>query len=123
MPGVAIKCASGASRHRRKREPPKGISDAESAFGVGRADRLFRFCGLPSLGGGFFGGVFLIHFDVHGFPAANAHQHAVGVLDGIHMSIMVFDHFDRGAHLFGKDINVHSLAKPECGVGVAEAIG
>ena len=38
LAGVPIKCASGASENRRKREPPKSISDAESAFEVGRAD-------------------------------------------------------------------------------------
>ncbi len=38
LAGVPIKCASGAPSHRRKREPPKSISDAESAFEVGRTD-------------------------------------------------------------------------------------
>jgi hypothetical protein len=123
LAGVPIKCASGTSEHRRKRKTPKGISDAESAFEVGRANRLFRFCRLSRVGGGFFNVAFGIHVGVHGLPSANAHQHAVGVLDGIHMAIMVLDHLDRGAHLFGQNIDVHALAKPEGGVGVAEAIG
>ena len=38
LTSVPIKCASGASGNRRKREPPKGIGDAESAFEVGRAN-------------------------------------------------------------------------------------
>jgi hypothetical protein len=35
LAGVPIKSASGASENQRKREPPKSISDAESAFEVG----------------------------------------------------------------------------------------
>jgi hypothetical protein len=35
LAGVPIKSASGASENRCKRQTPKGISDAESAFEVG----------------------------------------------------------------------------------------
>lgn len=94
LAGVPIKSASGASENRRKRKAPKGISDAESAFEVGRANRLFRFCRLPRLGGGFFNVAFGIHIGVHGLPTADAHQHAVGVLDGIHMAVVVLDHLN-----------------------------
>ncbi len=110
LAGIPIKSASGASANRRKRKTPKGISDAESAFEVGRANRLLRFFSLPRFGGGFFGIALRIHIRVHRFPAASPHQHAVGVLDGIHMAVVVFDHFDRGAHLFGQDIHVHAFA-------------
>lgn len=38
LAGVPIKSASGASENRHKRKAPKSISDAESAFEVGRAN-------------------------------------------------------------------------------------
>ncbi len=38
LAGIPIKGASGTSGDRRKRQPPKSISDAESAFEAGRSN-------------------------------------------------------------------------------------
>ncbi len=60
---------------------------------------------------------------MHGVPSADAHQHAVGMLNGVHMAIMLLDHFDRCAHLLGENVNIHPGGEPQRGIGMAEAIG
>src|SRR5690606_14757108 len=42
----------------------------------------------------------------HRLPSAHALQYPVGMFDRVHMTIMLFDHFDRCAHLLRKDINI-----------------
>ena len=56
-------------------------------------------------------------------PATRALQHAVSMIDRIDMTIMLFDHFDRGAHLLGENVNIDACGEPERRIGVAEAIG
>jgi len=56
-------------------------------------------------------------------PSCHALQHAVGVLDGVHVSIVGFNHVDGSSHLLGQEIYVHAFLQPERGVGVTEAIG
>lgn len=57
------------------------------------------------------------------FPPGHALQHAICMLDGIHMAVMILDHLDRGSHLLSKKINVYALLQAERGVGVPETIG
>ena len=63
------------------------------------------------------------HVPMHGIPATNTYQHAVGLLAGVHMAPVVLDHFDGRAHLLGQDIDIDTFAEAEGAVGVAEAIG
>ena len=57
------------------------------------------------------------------FPPRHPLQHAVGVLDGVHVSIVGFNHVDGSSHLLGKEIHVHAFLQSERSVGVPEAIG
>ena len=56
-------------------------------------------------------------------PSRHALQHAVGVLDGVHVSVVAFNHVDGSSHLLGKEIHVHTFLQAERGIGVPEAIG
>ena len=92
------------------------------AFGAGWLCGLLCFDGLRSLRLRFFFVDFGVHFGVHRIPSADAHQHAVGVFDGVHMAIVLLDHFDRSAHLLGEDIDIDACGEAEGRIGVAEAI-
>jgi PLD-like domain len=39
-------------------------------------------------------------------PTCHALQYAVGVLDGVHVSVVAFDHVNGSSHLLGKEIHV-----------------
>src|ERR1700678_1286489 len=56
-------------------------------------------------------------------PSCHTLPHAVGVLDGVYMSIVAFNHVDGSSHLLGKEIHVHAFLQAERGIGVPEAIG
>ena len=80
-------------QHRWKRQRPQSISDTASAFGAGWLGGLLRFDGLRGLRFRFLLFDFRVHLGVHRIPSADAHQHAVGVFDGVHMAIMLLNHF------------------------------
>jgi len=42
-------------------------------------------------------------------PSRHALQHAVGVLDRIHMPVVLLNHMDGSFHLLGKKIHVHAF--------------
>jgi hypothetical protein len=56
-------------------------------------------------------------------PSRHAPQHAVGVLDGVHVSVVAFNHVDGGSHLFGKEVHVYAFLQAEGCIGMAEVIG
>jgi hypothetical protein len=56
-------------------------------------------------------------------PSRHALQHAVGVLDGVHVSVVAFNHVDGGSHLFGKEVHVYTFLQSQRGIRVPEAIG
>ena len=57
------------------------------------------------------------------FPSRHALQHAVGVLDGVHMPVVLLNHVDGSSHLLGEEVHVHTFLQSERGVGMPEAIG
>src|ERR1700679_2372185 len=55
-------------------------------------------------------------------PRPRRRKHTVGVLDGVHVSIVAFNHVDGSSHLLSEEIHVHAFLQSERGVGVPEAI-
>ena len=55
-------------------------------------------------------------------PTRHALQHPVRVLNGVHVSIVAFDHVDGSSHLLGKKIHVHAFLQAERGIRVPETI-
>ena len=92
-----------ASKHRLS-APIAGST--RLAFRVGRLRGLLRLDRLRRLGVGF--GQCLGGVGHNGVPSLHAHQHAVGVLDGVHMAVMLLDHLNGRAHLLREEIHVHA---------------
>jgi hypothetical protein len=44
------------------------------------------------------------------FPSGHPLQNALGILDGVHMPVVIFDHLNRRSHLLRKNINIHAFA-------------
>lgn len=63
-----------------------------------------------------------VNFRVRQLPSHHALQHAVGVLDGVHMPVVFLDHVNGGSHLLGKEIHVYAFLQAERGVGMPEAV-
>src|SRR5207245_1183054 len=63
------------------------------------------------------------HLRLISLPARQAEKNAIRVLDRRYVSVVILDHFDRGAHLLGEEIYVNALGKPEGGIGMAETVG
>jgi hypothetical protein len=50
-------------------------------------------------------------------------ENALGILDRVHVAVVIFDHLDGRTHLLGEEIHINPLRQPEGRVGMPEAIG
>ncbi len=53
-------------------------------------------------------------------PSRHALQYAIGMLDRVHMPVVLFNHVDGSTHLLSEEIYVHAFPQPQRGVGVPE---
>lgn len=105
------------------RQPPPA-APATNGFGSSRSARPAALTSLRfvvSLSGlRCFGLSIVLHLRL---PACHPLQHAVRVLDRVHMPIVTFDHLHRSPRLLRQKVHVHTFLQPQRGIGVPEAIG
>ena len=126
LASVPIKCTSGASGYRRDSPLSVGASKLDAVIPTpGQSSGLFSigmFCCRARRSRARCLSVGFANIQNNWLPTTHSLQHAVGMFDRVHMTIMVFDHLDRRSHLLGEEINVDTFAQAERGIGVAEAI-
>src|ERR1035441_1010908 len=103
--------------------PPPPAAPVKHGFGGSRSTRLVALTSFGFIVGLCrFRRLSLGVVRLRQFPSRNALQHTVGVLDGVHVSIVAFNHEDRSSHLLGEEIHVYSFLQSERGVGMPETI-
>ena len=56
-------------------------------------------------------------------PSRYTLQNALGIFRRRDVAVVILDHLDRGTHLLGKEIDIHTFHQSEGGIGMPQAIG